>query len=67
VHRTGPHTQPKPPNGIRVVVEADDRCEAPAAAEYPLLDLAVPILNAGADGADEAGRETTSRSAASRR
>jgi len=43
--------QPRPAEAaprIRVVVEAADRCEAPAAAEVPLLDLFVPIFDVGA-------------------
>jgi len=37
---------------IRVVVEAADRCEAPAAAEVPLLDLFVPIFDVGAEAVE---------------
>src|SRR3954466_11937035 len=37
---------------IRVVVEAADRCEAPAAAKVPLLDLVVPIFDVGAEAVE---------------
>jgi hypothetical protein len=37
---------------VRVVVEAADGSERPAAAGYPLLDLAVAIFNAGAEAVE---------------